>query len=145
MSWRRMNFDPDQVWGEWFSTSAFSVEKRQRRIFHFLPRDPRCKFCNAPFEGIGGTLMKRLYGKERSNLNPRFCNMCEEASRKYPGGTEVQMSMLFADIRGSTPLSGSMSPTEFSQVINRFYQGTTRLISDSDGLVDKLAGDSVAA
>ena len=145
MAWRRMTFDPDQVWGEWFSSSAFSVDKRQRRFFRLLPRDPRCKFCNAPFEGIGASLVKRLYGKERSNLNPRFCNMCEEAARKYPGGTEVEMSMLFADIRGSTPLSGSMSPTEFSQLINRFYQSAVRLISDSDGLVEKLAGDSVAA
>ncbi len=143
--WQKINFDPDKVWGEWFSTSAFSVDKRLRRLFRLLPHDPRCKFCNAPFEGAGGLLVKRLYGKERSRLNPRFCNMCEEAAHKYPGGTEVEMSMLFADIRGSTPLSASMSPTDFSRLINRFYQGATHLISDSDGLVEKLAGDSVAA
>ena len=55
------------------------------------------------------------------------------------------MSMLFADIRGSTALSEKMSPTEFSQLINRFYASSTKIIIEEDGLVEKLAGDSVAA
>jgi adenylate cyclase len=141
------NKSPDvgKVWGEWFSSSAFSVDKRLRRIFRMLPHDPRCKFCNAPFQGVGGTIVRALYGKQRSVMNPRFCNMCEEASRKFPGGAEVEMTMLFADVRGSTALSEKMSPTEFSQLINRFYTESTKVISDEDGLVEKLAGDAVAA
>ena len=55
------------------------------------------------------------------------------------------MSMLFIDIRGSTALSEKMSPTEFSQVINRFYAAATKVIIEEDGLVEKLAGDEVAA
>ena len=55
------------------------------------------------------------------------------------------MSMLFIDVRGSTALSEKMSPTEFSQLINRFYKAATKIIIDEDGLVEKLAGDSVAA
>lgn len=137
--------DPDTVWWEWFSTSAFEVDKRLRRIFRMLPRDPRCKFCNAPFQGVGGTVMRRFFGKRQSSLNPRFCNMCDEASRLFPGGSEVSMSMLFADVRGSTALSETMSPTAFSQLINRFYAGSTKIIIEEDGLVEKLAGDSVAA
>lgn len=137
--------DVGQVWWFWFSTSAFDVDKRLRRIFRVLPRDPRCKFCNAPFQGIGGSIVRVVFGKQRSVLNPRFCNMCDEASRRFPGGTEVEMSMLFADVRGSTALSEQMSPTEFSRLINRFYTGTTKIITDADGLVEKLAGDAVAA
>jgi adenylate cyclase len=137
--------DPDTVWWEWFSTSAFSIDKRLRHIFRVLPHDPRCKFCNAPFEGVGGRMVHALFGKERSALNPRFCNMCDEASRRFPGGSEVEMSMLFADVRGSSALSETMSPTEFSQLINRFYMGATKAIIEEDGLVEKLAGDAVAA
>ena len=55
------------------------------------------------------------------------------------------MSMLFADVRGSTALSEKMTPTEFSQLINRFYTRSTKVIIEADGLVEKLAGDSVAA
>ncbi len=134
-----------KVWWFWFTTSAFDVDKRLRRIFRMLPRDPRCKFCNAPFRGIGGIIVRAVFGKQQSVLNPRFCNMCDEAMRRFPGGAEVEMSMLFADIRGSTALSKQMSATEFSRLINRFYTASANAIIEEDGLVEKLAGDEVAA
>ena len=71
--------------------------------------------------------------------------MCEVASRQFPGGTEVEMSMLFIDVRGSTDLSEKMGNKEFSQLINRFYTKSTKVITEADGLVEKLAGDAVAA
>ncbi len=137
--------DVGKVWWFWFTTSAFDTDKRLRRLFRMLPRDPRCKFCNAPFQGFGGAIVRAIFGKQRSALNPRFCNMCEEASRKFPGGAEVEMSMLFVDVRGSTALSERMGPSEFSRLINRFYTGSTKVITEEDGLVEKLAGDAVAA
>ena len=141
----KKSVDVGNVWWFWFTTNAFAVDKRLRHILRVLPRDPRCKFCNAPFQGIGAVLVKVLFGKRRSDLNPRYCNLCEVASREFPGGAEVPMSMLFIDVRGSTALSERMSPTEFSQLINRFYTSATKVIIDEDGLVEKLAGDSVAA
>jgi adenylate cyclase len=137
--------DVGNVWWFWFSTNAFAVDKRLRRIMRTLPRDPRCKFCNTPFQGFGGMLARVLFGKQRSTLNPRYCNLCEIASSEFPGGAEVEMSMLFIDIRGSTALSEKLSPTEFNQVIGRFYSAATKLIIEQDGLVEKLAGDEVAA
>jgi adenylate cyclase len=137
--------DVGSVWWFWFSTNAFAVDKRLRRIMRTLPRDPRCKFCNTPFQGFGGMLARMLFGKQRSTMNPRYCNQCELASREFPGGAEVEMSMLFIDIRGSTALSEKMSPTEFSHLISRFYAAATKAIIEEDGLVEKLAGDEVAA
>jgi adenylate cyclase len=141
----KKSVDVGNVWWFWFTTNAFAVDKRLRHIFRLLPHEPRCKFCNAPFQGIGAVVVKTLFGKRRSDLNPRYCNLCEIASREFPGGAEVPMSMLFVDIRGSTALSEKMSPTEFSQLINRFYTTATKIIIEEDGLVEKLAGDSVAA
>jgi adenylate cyclase len=137
--------DVGSVWYFWFATDAFHVDKRLRRLNRMLPSDPRCKFCNAPFRGVGGALERLVFGKRQSALNPRYCNMCDEASRRFPGGAEVEMAMLFADIRGSTALSETMTPTEFSRLINRFYTRATKLIVDEDGLIEKLAGDAVAA
>jgi len=134
-----------QMWHDWFMTDAFKVEKRQIRFLRLLPHDPRCKFCNAPFEGLGGVIVRTVYGKKRSTFNPRFCNICEDFAKKFPGGHEVEMSMLFVDVRGSTALSEQMSPTEFSRLINRFYVDATHIITHEDGLVEKLAGDEVAA
>jgi len=133
------------IWYFWFSTNAFHVDKRLRRVNRVLPSDPRCKFCNAPFKGFGGALERIIFGKAQSDLNPRFCNMCDAAMRQFPGGAEVEMSMLFADIRGSTALSETMTPIEFSRLINRFYVRATKIINEEDGLMEKLAGDAVAA
>ena len=141
----KKSVDVGNVWWFWFSTNAFAVDKRLRRIMRMLPHDPRCKFCNTPFQGVGGVLARVLFGKQRSALNPRFCNLCELASSEFPGGAEVEMSILFIDIRGSTALSEQMSPTEFSRLINRFYAAATKLVIEEDGLVEKLAGDEVAA
>jgi adenylate cyclase len=134
-----------QMWHDWFMTDAFAVEKRLYGFFRILPHDPRCKLCNAPFHGIGGMVVGALYGRKQSGLNPRFCNVCEEFAKKFPGGAEVEMSMLFADVRGSTALSEQMTSIEFSKLINRFYVGSTKAIAEEDGLVEKLAGDAVAA
>jgi adenylate cyclase len=137
--------DVGNVWWFWFTTNAFAVDKRLRRIMRVLPHDPRCKFCNTPFQGVGAVIARVLFGKQRSALNPRYYNLCEIASQEFPGGAEVPMSMLFIDIRGSTALSEKMTPTEFSQLISRFYAAATKVIIEEDGLVEKLAGDEVAA
>jgi adenylate cyclase len=135
----------DQMWYDWFVSDAFKFEKRMTHILRLLPQDPRCKFCLAPFRGVGGFIVRVLFGKKQSTLNPRFCNICEEFSNKHLGGHEVEMSMLFADVRGSTALSEQMNPTQFSQLINRFFVEASNAIIQEDGLVEKLAGDSVAA
>jgi len=135
----------DQMWRDWFMDDAFKVERVFTRVFHILPHDPRCKLCNSPFDGTGGFIMGAMFGRKRSSLNPLFCNICEEYAQKHPGGAEVEMSMLFVDVRGSTALSEQMSPVEFQKLINRFFVGATKAIGQEDGLVEKLAGDAVAA
>lgn len=134
----------DRMWHDWFTTDAASVEKRLFRAFRMLPHDPRCKICHSPFEGMGG-LMMRLLGRKQSQLNPYFCNVCEDFAKKHPGGSEVEMSMLFVDVRGSTALSEQMTVTEFRALINRFFVESTNAIAREDGLLEKLAGDAVAA
>jgi adenylate cyclase len=54
------------------------------------------------------------------------------------------MSMLFADIRGSTSLAESMDPMEFKQLITHFYSETTQVLMYSYAIIDKLVGDEVS-
>lgn len=117
---------------------------RYRHLFSLLPSDPRCASCNAPFEGAGGTFVRIVLNKKRSQLNPLFCNQCEEIARRLKAGVETEMSMLFADIRGSTPLAESMSASEFKQLIDRFYTESTHVLTHSLAQIDKLAGDEVS-
>ena len=64
---------------------------------------------------------------------------------QYPGGAEVELSMLFVDARGSTSLAERMTATEFSQLMGRFYRAATRVLIKTDAFIDKLVGDEVVA
>jgi adenylate cyclase len=88
--------------------------------------------------------MKVLYDKRRSKLNPHICSACDNFAVEYQGGAEVELSLLFADVRGSTTLAEGMSPTEFSRLINRFYNAVTKILIRTDALIDKLIGDQAA-
>ncbi len=126
------------------SNGDVTMFSRGRKLFTLLPSDPRCTSCHAPFEGTGGRLVSNILNIKRSTLNPLMCNRCEEMIRHLKYGSEVEMSMLFADIRGSTPLAESMSPTEFKELIDRFYNETTHVLTHSYAIIDKLVGDEVS-
>lgn len=116
---------------------------RYRQLFGLLPRDPRCTGCYAPFEGVGGMFVRTVFNKKRSQMNPLLCNHCEEAAKRLKAGAEIELSMLFADIRGSTPLAESMRPIEFKKLIDRFYTESTHVLSSNLAMIDKLVGDEV--
>ena len=59
----------------------------------------------------------------------------------YPGGTEVNMSMLFVDVRGSTSLAEKMSASNYSRLINRFYKAATDVLIRTDAFIDQFVGD----
>jgi hypothetical protein len=78
---------------------------RLRRFFRHLPADPRCKNCNSPF-GLPGSLLARAMGRTRWPKNPRFCGRCYTFLLETgTDGAEVEVTMLFADVRGSTALA----------------------------------------
>ena len=122
--------------GEW------PALRRGRQVFKLLPSDPRCKLCNAPFRGVGAPLM-RLIGRRPARANPSFCAYCERFAQNNIGGTEIELSLVFADVRGSTGLAERSSPTEFGRLISRFYGTATRVLIESDAIIDKLVGDEV--
>lgn len=53
------------------------------------------------------------------------------------------LTMLFADVRGSTNLAAKMSALEFSRLINRLYSVATDVLVKTDAMVDRLIGDEV--
>lgn len=80
----------------------------------------------------------------RSSLNPRWCSVCDNFINHYPGGTETTLTLLFADVRGSTSIAQRLSITDFMQMMNRFFAVGTRAMIETDGVIEKFAGDQVA-
>jgi adenylate cyclase len=89
-------------------------------------------------------VVRAFWGKRPSNFNTRMCNICEEFAREYLGGAEIELSLLFGDVRGSTTLAEGMSPTEFGRLIDRFYKVSSKIMVDTDALIDKIIGDQVS-
>lgn len=118
--------------------------RRLRRIFSVIPSSPRCKLCHAPF-GAPGHHLLRFTGYGQSPLNRRLCKVCLKEAHKHAGGAEIEITVLFVDVRGSTAFAEKISPEEYSRLIARLYGTTARIVDDRDGIVDKFVGDGAVA
>jgi len=135
----------ENTWRKILTQGESTEEKRFRKIFRMFPAKTKCKWCDLPFDHPVSPLIHFVFRKRPSTYNPHFCNVCDDFAVKFQGGAEVELSMVFADIRGSTALAESMSTTEFKDLIDRFYRIATKIFIRTDAMIDKLIGDEVAA
>ena len=61
------------------------------------------------------------------------------------GGINQKVSVMFADIRGFTPLSERMPPEKIVEILNEYFTRVTDVIFDNGGTLDKYIGDAVMA
>lgn len=115
-----------------------------RRMFRLVPASQRCKVCGSPHDGFGAPLV-RLAGFGRYPRNPQLCNNCFRMGRRFPGGAEVEVTSLFADVRGSTALAEAMPAAEYSATVDAYVRVASRAVREPGGIVQKLLGDGVMA
>lgn len=111
------------------------------RLMRRLPHDPRCAVCQAPYAGIGGRVMAR-FGFAPSRKNPRLCGQCFEKAQM--GGVEMEVGVLFVDVRGFTSLAEGQAPDVVAELLNRFYASAVDVLC-RHAIIDKLVGDEVMA
>ena len=61
------------------------------------------------------------------------------------GGSNRQIAVLFADIRGFTSLSEKLPPETVVQVLNDYFSEMTPILFEHKGLLDKYMGDNLMA
>jgi adenylate cyclase len=110
-----------------------------RRISGLFPGQPRCFECDRPLSGLGSILMNT----RPSSFSPRLCQTCEKSIKEEEAGAEVELSLLFADMRGSTNLAERMTTLEFKSLIQRFYQAVSAVLIEHNAMVNRLMGDQV--
>jgi adenylate cyclase len=116
--------------------------RARRAIWSKLPRSPRCQLCAVPFSGPFVPLL-RLLGRKPFAKNPRYCDFCEGQLMRGTGGAEVELTALFADVRGSVPLAEELGPTGTHKVIDRFYSTGTDVLCSSGAMIDRFMGDQI--
>jgi len=109
-----------------------------------LPGGPRCKICNAPFGAPVGPVL-RLVGKGRWPGNPRYCGGCFKDIYAHRAGAEIECTLFFADVRGSTRVAETMPVNDYRALLDRFYAAATEVLIAHEAVVDKFVGDEVVA
>lgn len=133
----------EELWATIFGPGHPDL-KKQHKLHIILPSDPRCRMCLVPFSGLGGWIMKRR-GKAPSSRNPHYCNACDGFLEAFPGGAEVEMTVLYVDIRNSTAAAEADTPAGVSARVNKFLKRATEVITENDGFIMAFYGDCVVA
>src|SRR5947209_4652514 len=130
-AWRRSRDD------NYFSATCQSGWMSRYRWFNRrIPANPRCRLCLVPFGGVG-----RLLRIRPSRKNPNFCMGCFEMAPL--GGHDMEVGVLFVDIRGFTSWCEGRPPEMVEHALNVFYSVSTSVLAERDAIIDKLVGDEV--
>jgi adenylate cyclase len=78
-------------------------------------------------------------------LSPEVAEMVVANPDIRLGGVNQRVTVLFADIRGFTPMSENMEPARVVEILNEYFTRVTEVIFDCGGMVDKYIGDAVMA
>ncbi len=136
----------DQVAEQWRAllTGEDPSLREVRRFWRHVPSSPRCKVCASPFHGPGGALA-RLFWHGPMRDSPLLCRACFGHLSKRPGGAEVEISVVFADVRGSTGMAERSSASAYRRLIQDYYGAAAKAIDLYGGIIDKFLGDGVMA
>ena len=120
------------------------------------PADAR--FCGS----CGVSLAPRARCPDCGAENPtgqRFCNSCgaslgdptpavqpSAAQRQQrPDGERKQVTVLFADVKGSMEMAEQTDPEEWRRIMQRFFELLCEGVHRFEGTVDKFTGDGIMA
>ncbi|HEY3181971.1 MAG TPA: adenylate/guanylate cyclase domain-containing protein [Gaiellaceae bacterium] len=77
----------------------------------------------------------------------RFCSGCGARVGPPLGDGEVRktVTVLFADLAGSTALGESLDPESLRRILGRYFESVARVLERHGGTVEKFIGDAVVA
>lgn len=89
------------------------------------------------------TQLKNVFGQY---VPPQLVEVMSYDPKAYSfEGESREMTVLFADIRGFTTLSESLSPSDLRKLLNRYFTHMTEIIFQHQGTIDKYVGDMIMA
>jgi adenylate cyclase len=123
-------------------TSAFSQE--ELNVFALVAAQAGAAIDNAmAHQKIAQGALQRS-ALERF-LSPEVAEMVVANPDIRLGGVNQKVSVMFADIRGFTPMSEKMGPEQVVEILNEYFTRVTDVIFDFGGTLDKYLGDAVMA
>jgi adenylate cyclase len=71
--------------------------------------------------------------------------MLKDPEKLHVGGTKMDITCLFSDVRDFTKISEGMSATELAHSLNMYMGAMTDIVFDTKGTLDKYIGDAIVA
>lgn len=68
-----------------------------------------------------------------------------DTSEDIKEGVELEVALLFCDIRRFTPISEKLSPTEIVRILNTYYSRMAEVIKMHNGVITQFTGDEIFA
>ena len=119
---------------------------------------PTAKFCDACGEQVGGRGSRRAVGgaqegsagaspsqRAPASYTPKHLADKILTSRAALEGERKQVTVLFADVKGSMELAEQVDPEEWHKILDRFFQILTDGVHRFEGTVNQYTGDGIMA
>jgi class 3 adenylate cyclase/tetratricopeptide (TPR) repeat protein len=112
-----------------------------------------CRKCRAELQGSGsraqgsgiGIAEPRTPNPEPRSYTPKHLADKILTSRSALEGERKQVTVLFADVKGSMELASQVDPEEWHQILDRFFQILTEGVHRFEGTVNQYTGDGIMA
>ncbi len=104
------------------------------------PRAKFCPECAAPL-----TTTSQAAAPAPRSYTPKHLADKILQSKAALEGERKQVTVLFADVKGSMELAEQLDPEEFSQIMSRFFRILSEGVERFEGFVDKFTGDGIMA
>lgn len=62
-----------------------------------------------------------------------------------PEGTQCNVAVFFADIRGFSKMSGRLPPRDIVEILNEYYNEVSDIIFEHSGMINQFVGDEIMA
>ena len=108
------------------------------------PNPPKQKFCN----GCGQALTRpadRGASPDPRSYTPKHLAEKILTSRSALEGERKQVTVLFADVKGSTELASELDPEEWHRIMDRFFHILAEGVHRFEGTVNEYRGDGIMA
>lgn len=103
---------------------------------------PHCRVCHVPLAGVRAIPPRVLRSVHRHPKNPNYCNICGEKDIK---GEIAEITVLFADVRGFTPLTTTLGAMRIKDLLDEYFRTVSHILFEQDAIVDHFMGDAVMA
>lgn len=127
------------VFGAVNSANARGFSEEDRRMLTAITS----QVDTAIFERLERRQMRKVLSR---SVDPKVLeHLLQHADDNVLGGERVVLSVLFADLRGSTEWTERTDPEELVNTLNEFLSKMTDVIFKHGGTLDKFVGDEVIA